>query len=99
MLTSKENVSTLKSILVGAVAGAVALAIIGFNWGGWVTGGTAAKMADLKASTAVAVALAPICVDNFKRQPDAGGQLISFQKLSSYEQTGFIEKGGWAASL
>ena len=24
--------------------GAIALAIIGFNWGGWVTGGTSAEM-------------------------------------------------------
>ena len=26
--------------LWGALAGAIALAIVGFNWGGWVTGGT-----------------------------------------------------------
>ena len=30
--------------LQGAAAGAVALAIIGFNWGGWVTESTASKM-------------------------------------------------------
>jgi hypothetical protein len=31
----------LKPALYGAAAGAVALAIVGFSWGGWVTGGTA----------------------------------------------------------
>jgi hypothetical protein len=29
----------------GAACGAVALAVIGFSWGGWVTGGTARTMA------------------------------------------------------
>ena len=35
----------LKPALYGAAAGAGALAIIGFTWGGWVTGGTAKEMA------------------------------------------------------
>jgi hypothetical protein len=99
MHISKETISTVKSTLMGAAAGAVALAILGFGWGGWVTGGTAKKIADLKASTAVVLALAPICVDKFRHQPDAGAQLVSLQKLSSYDQTGFVQKGGWASTL
>jgi hypothetical protein len=99
MSPSKDNLRTLKSAFLGAAAGAVALAIIGFGWGGWVTGGTAKKMAEQTASTAVVLALAPICVDNFRHQPDAGAQLVSLQKLSSYDQAGFVQKGGWAASL
>ena len=99
MNPSNETITTLKSTLTGAAIGAVALAIIGFNWGGWVTGGTANKMADLKATTAVVLALAPICVDNFRHQPNAGAQLVSLQKLSSYDQPSFVEKGGWAAAL
>jgi hypothetical protein len=35
-----ENTSPF---LWGAAAGAVALAIVGFNWGGWVTGNSADK--------------------------------------------------------
>lgn len=35
----------LKPGLFGAGIGAVALAIVGFSWGGWVTGGTAEAMA------------------------------------------------------
>ena len=34
--------------LWGAVGGAIVLAIIGFVWGGWVTGGTAQEMAEQK---------------------------------------------------
>jgi hypothetical protein len=99
MRISTETIAKVKSSLFGAAAGAAALAIIGFGWGGWVTGGTAEKIADRNANTAVILALAPICVDNFRRQPDAGAQLVSLQKLSSYDQTGFVEKGGWATSL
>ncbi len=35
----------LKPGLYGAACGAVALAVIGFSWGGWVTGGMARTMA------------------------------------------------------
>ena len=36
---SQETKATARSVLWGAVAGAIALAIVGFSWGGWVTGG------------------------------------------------------------
>ncbi len=81
---------------MGAAGGAILLAIIGFTWGGWVSGGTAEKMATQRADTAVVQALAPICVQNFRVQIDAATQLVNLQKLSSYEQRGFVEKGGWA---
>ena len=32
-----------KPMVWGAVVGAVACMIVGFSWGGWVTGGTARK--------------------------------------------------------
>jgi len=44
----------IKPILWGAVGGAIALAVIGFNWGGWVTSGTAEARAKETAATAVA---------------------------------------------
>jgi hypothetical protein len=39
-------------------------AIIGFTWGGWVTGGHAKTLAD--AAVAVAATLVPICADKFQ---------------------------------
>ena len=45
----------------GAVGGAIALAIVGFSYGGWVTGGTAQQMAQQRSDAAVVAALAPIC--------------------------------------
>ena len=43
MRISKETIASVKSSLFGAAVGAAALAVIGFSWGGWVTGGTRRK--------------------------------------------------------
>jgi alpha/beta superfamily hydrolase len=80
----------------GAAAGAVALAIVGFNWGGWVTGGTAQKMADGRADKAVAAALTPVCVFQFSKGADAPATLKAFKGLNSWEQDEYVGKGGWA---
>ncbi len=65
--------------LWGAVAGAVALAFVGFNWGGWVTGGTAEKLAGARADAAILASLVPICVAQFKSSPEARGRLAALQ--------------------
>ena len=59
----------LKPGLYGAACGAVALAVIGFSWGGWVTGGTARTMAADQSKAEVVTALSLICVDQSKRDP------------------------------
>lgn len=81
----------------GAVGGAAAVALIGFSYGGWTTAGTAETLASQRVSKAVIAALAPICVENFKRGKDAPAQLIELKKASIWEQGAFITKGGWAA--
>jgi hypothetical protein len=80
----------------GAAGGAVALAIIGFNWGGWVTGGSAEQKANQRAERAVIAALAPVCVDQFRRHANADASLAELRQVSSWQQGAFIEKGGWA---
>jgi hypothetical protein len=80
----------------GAIGGAIALAVIGFTWGGWVTGGNATEAAGQTARTAVIAALAPICATQFRDQADAAGKLAELKALSSYERSDFIVKGGWA---
>jgi hypothetical protein len=87
---------SVKPTLWGAIGGAAALAIIGFAWGGWVTGGSAERTAENRASSAVVATLAPICLDQFQRTPDSVMQLAALKKISSYDQTSFIEKAGWA---
>jgi high-affinity Fe2+/Pb2+ permease len=83
-------------LLQGAAAGAVAALVIGFYWGGWVTGGTAKEMVQKSVSVALVSALAPICVDKFQHSADAAANLVEFKKVSSWQQGSFIEKGGWA---
>ena len=61
MEISKDTKATMRAGLWGAAAGAIALAIVGFSWGGWVTGGQAKTLAD----AAVTAALVPICADKF----------------------------------
>ena len=86
----------LKPALLGAMGGAIALAILGFTWGGWMTAGNAATQASQRASEAVVTALAPICADNFRRDQEAVARLVELKKVSSWQQASFIEKGGWA---
>ena len=86
----------LNPICWGAAGGAIALAIVGFTWGGWVTGGTAEAQAKQRADRAVVAALTPICVDKFRQQANAASTLVELQKVSSWQQGSFVEKGGWA---
>ena len=87
---------SLTRLVQGAVAGAVATLVIGFTWGGWVTGGTAKEMTQKSASSALVTALAPICVDKFQHSPEAAANLVELRKVSSWQQGNFITKGGWA---
>ncbi len=85
-----------KPALWGAAGGALALAIVGFTWGGWVTGGKAEADATQRANAAVVVALAPVCVEKFKHTTDVSANLIALRKADTWSQGDFVEKGGWA---
>ena len=80
----------------GAVIGAVALAVVGFGWGGWVTGGTATKTAATAASDAKVAALAPICADRFRAQGDSAAKIAELAKASSWDRGNVVEKSGFA---
>jgi alpha/beta superfamily hydrolase len=85
-----------KPMIWGAVIGAVACMIVGFSWGGWVTGGTARKDAATAVHDAVVVALAPICAERFRTQGDAPAQIAALAKASSWERGNIVEKSGYA---
>lgn len=85
-----------KPALWGIAGGAIALAIVGFTWGGWVTGSKADSTATQRANTAVVTALAPICVEKFQRAADVPANLAALKKADSWSQGDFVEKGGWA---
>ena len=86
----------VKPAVWGAVAGAIALAVVGFSSLGWTLGSTAEKMATQRAEAAVVAALAPICVEKFQQQADAAAKFVEFNKVSSWNRRSLIEKGGWA---
>src|SRR2546423_13396387 len=85
-----------KPALWGVAGGAAALAIVGFSWGGWITGGKAEATALIRINDAVVVALAPVCVDKFQRAGDASANLAALKKIDTWSQGDFVEKGGWA---
>ena len=87
-----------KAVLFWACAGSVLVAtIVGFSWGGWVTGGSAAKMAEKSAAQARQELAAVVCVDRFMAAPDVGVQLTALKDIESpYAQGKFVEDGGWA---
>jgi len=55
--------------------------------GGWVLGSTAERMAKER-----------VCVERFMGQADAAMKLAAFQKSGSWQQSQFLEKGGWATA-
>ena len=89
----------IKPAIFGAIGGAVVLAIVGFTWGGWLTGSTAEKLATQRADTALVAAFTPYCVAKFKEDAGAAVQLTALKKLSSWEQGAYVEKGGWATMV
>jgi hypothetical protein len=56
----------IKELIWGAVGGAIAAMIVGFVWGGWVTGGTAERMVATQSNIKVVEALVPVCVALFR---------------------------------
>jgi hypothetical protein len=87
-----------KTVLFWACAGSVVVAtIVGFSWGGWVTGGSAQEMAEESAAQARQELAAVVCVDRFMAAPDAGVQLTALQEITTARAQGkFVEDGGWA---
>ena len=66
--------------------------IVGFNWGGWVTDGTAKVMAQ----AAVVQRLAPICVSQFNQDPAKVQKLEELQGTNTWQIRAYVEEQGWA---
>lgn len=91
-----ETYRPTKSVWFWSSAGCiVATVVVGFVWGGWVTGGTATHMANDSAAGARAQLAAMTCVTRFQDSPDAPAQLATLKAASSYEQRSMIVNGGW----
>jgi hypothetical protein len=73
---------------------AIAVTMIGFNWSGWVTGGTARQMAAEQSRTDVVAALASICVDQSKRDPQLAERVALLKGASSDERSDTVMENG-----
>jgi hypothetical protein len=69
-----------KRLLQGIALGAAATLVVGFSWGGWVTGGTARSMAATAETNGQMSVLVPLCVTQFLATDGAVAKL----KLTQY---------------
>jgi hypothetical protein len=86
---------SLTRLIQGAVIGAVAAIVIGFNWGGWTLGSTAERRVSDAGQAGIVKVLAPICVDKFQRSADAAANLEALKKADSWKRDEMVEKAGW----
>ena len=77
---------SLIRLLQGAAVGALATMLIGFMWGGWSLASTADTMAKQRSEKAVVTALAPVCADKFRAQPDAEAKKVALSKVDSWKR-------------
>ena len=93
-----DDYQPTKSILVWACIGAVVAAVVvGFSWGGWVTGSTSRAAAMTAGDVARGELASAICVERFNAAPDAAARLVEFKAITDgYKKRQFVEAGGWA---
>ena len=71
--------------------------IIGFSWGGWVTGGTSRTAAATAGDVARGELASAICVEQVQRGTGCDGATYRVQgHTDSYKKRQFVEAGGWA---
>lgn len=86
----------LKPGIYGALVGAVAVGIVGFNWGGWVTGSTANDQAMAMSRDDVVTAMVPVCLNMAKSDPERLAKLNAIRAASTYQRRDALMKVGWA---
>lgn len=91
-----KDIIWLKPGIMGAAVGAIALAVVGFGWSGWMTESKANQMAATKSRLAVVEALVPICMEKSRQDPQVSETLAMLKRASSYERGDMLMKAGWA---
>jgi hypothetical protein len=90
------NSEKIKLGLWSGVGGAIVAVYVGFNFGGWMTNGTAEAMAKETAATAVAERLGTICLAQLNRDAAKNQKLAQVKDKDSWEMGRFIETQSWA---
>jgi hypothetical protein len=88
----------VKPTVLGVIGGAIAAIIIGFAWGGWVTGGTAGKMETASAEGAIVLAFTPLCVAKAEQQPE---KFVALKEKSAWgsARDDFVIEAGWVDNV
>lgn len=86
----------IKPAAWGVVGGVIAAIVVGFAWGGWVTGGTATQMAATSAEAAIVQAFTPLCVSKAEQEPE---QLVLLKEESSWQRDDFVVEAGWVDNV
>ena len=94
--THMKTPEWLQPGLFGAVVGGIAVATVGFSWGGWMTGSNARQMASDVAQLEVVAALVPICMEQSKQDPQVVATLAQMKSAGTYERGDMLMKTGWA---
>jgi hypothetical protein len=84
------------AIFWSCVASAVLTIVVGFVWGGWVTGSNAQRLARETAQDAVVERLVSICVAQFSQDPGNGTKLAELKEVSNYQRDDYVSEQGWA---
>lgn len=82
--------------LWSSVGVVVATMVVGFGFGGWVTGGTAQEVADDAARDGRAELVASVCVERFVNDEGFAGSLRELKGTNSWKRDDYIDDGNWA---
>ncbi len=85
-----------KPSIYGALGGAIAVSLLGFSWGGWMTNSSAQAMAENLATDEVTLAMVPVCLDMSKADPERMVKLAALQDLSGFGRRNAMLETGWA---
>ena len=86
----------LKPGIYGALIGAVCVSVLGFTWGGWVTGGTANDRAVAMSHDDVVASMVPVCLDMAQSDPARAEKLETIRAASTYQRRDAVMTAGWA---
>lgn len=86
----------LKPGIYGAVIGAVFVGVVGFSWGGWVTGGTANDRAMAMSRDDVVASMVPVCLNMARSDPSRTDKLATIRAASTYQRRDALMEAGWA---
>jgi sensor domain CHASE-containing protein len=87
---------SVKYISLGLVIGCILTIIIGFNFGGWITGSKAAVLIEDASTAKVTESLLPLCVSRAKSDAGFEEKLIKLERAASYNRLELISSEDWA---